>query len=82
MRFLKENEDQLRTQSIPSKLQRGECNDFWKEIKALSPKKESLPITVLGILCCKPMGRSFQCNCKFCWLHSVGSLLNKSQDRK
>ena len=28
-----------------SKLQRGECNDFWKEIKALN-RKESLPLTV------------------------------------
>ena len=31
-----------------SKLQRGECNDFWKEIKALNPKKEFLPLTVGG----------------------------------
>ena len=31
-----------------SKLRRGECNDFWKEIKALNSKKESLPLTVGG----------------------------------
>ena len=33
-----------------SKLQRGECNDFWNEIKAFNPKpqKESLPLTVGG----------------------------------
>ena len=31
-----------------SKLQRGKCNDFRKEIKALKPKKESLPLTVGG----------------------------------
>ena len=31
-----------------SKFRRGECNDFWKEIKALNPKKESLPVTVGG----------------------------------
>ena len=31
-----------------SKLQVGECNDFWKEIKALNPKKESMPLTVVG----------------------------------
>ena len=31
-----------------SKFQRGECNDFRKEIKALNFKKESLPLTVLG----------------------------------
>ena len=24
----------------------GECNDFWKEIKALNPQKESVPLTV------------------------------------
>ena len=40
------NEDQLRSQSMRSKLQRGECNDFWKEIKVLNSKKESLPLTV------------------------------------
>ena len=40
MEFLRENEDQLCSQSMLSKLQRGECNDFWKEIKALNPKKE------------------------------------------
>ena len=31
-----------------SKLQRGECNDFWKEIKTLKPKMKSLPLTVGG----------------------------------
>ena len=31
-----------------SKNARGECNDFWKEINALSPKKESLSLTVGG----------------------------------
>ena len=48
MKFLRENEDELRSQSILSKLQRGECNDFWEEIKAHNPKKESLPLTVGG----------------------------------
>ena len=33
MKFLRENEDQLRSQSMLSKLQRGECNDFWMKIK-------------------------------------------------
>ena len=46
IKFLRENEDQLRSQSMLSKVRRGECNDFWKEIKALNPKKESLPLTV------------------------------------
>ena len=36
MKILRENEDQLRSQSMLSKLRRGECNDFWKEIKALN----------------------------------------------
>ena len=35
MKFLRENEDQLRSESMLSKLQIGECNDFWKEIKEL-----------------------------------------------
>ena len=48
IKFLRENEDQLRSQSMLSKLQMGECNDFWKEIKALKPKKESLPLTLVG----------------------------------
>ena len=48
MKFLRENEDQLRSQSMLSKLQRGECNDFWKEIKILNSKKESLPLTMGG----------------------------------
>ena len=48
MKFLRENEDQLHSQSMLSKLQWGECNDFWKEIKALNLKKESLPLTVGG----------------------------------
>ena len=48
MKFLRENEDQLRSQSMLSKLQMGECNDFWKEIKALNPKKESMQLTVGG----------------------------------
>ena len=48
MKFLRENEDQLRSKSVLSKLQKGECNDFWNEIKALNSKKKSLPLTVLG----------------------------------
>ena len=39
MGFLRENEDQRRSQSMFSKLQRGECYDFWKEIKALNPRR-------------------------------------------
>ena len=47
MKFWRENEDQLSSKSMLSKLHRRECNDFWKEIKALNSKKESLPLTVL-----------------------------------
>ena len=48
IKILRENEDQLRSQSMLSKLQSGECNDFWKAFNALSLKKESLPLTVGG----------------------------------
>ena len=47
MIFFRENGDQIRSQSMLSKLQRGECNDFWKEIKVLNPKKEFLVIAML-----------------------------------
>ena len=47
MKFLRENVDQLHSLSI-LKLQRGECNDFWKAIKALNPKNKSMPLTVRG----------------------------------
>ena len=39
MKFLRENEDQLHSQSMLSKLQRGDCNHFWKEIKALNLRR-------------------------------------------
>ena len=45
---MRENEDQLHSQSMLSKLQIGECNDFCKKIKELNSKKESLPLTVGG----------------------------------
>ena len=48
IKFLRKNEDQLRSQSILPKLQRRECNDFWKKIKALNPKKDSLLLTAGG----------------------------------
>ena len=48
MNFFRENEDKLHSQSVLSKLQRGKCNYFWKEINALNAKKESLPLTVGG----------------------------------
>ena len=48
MKFLRENEDQLRSQSMLSKPRRGKCIDFKQEIKTLNPQKESLPLTVGG----------------------------------
>ena len=48
IKFLRENEDQLRSLSMLTKLRMGECNDFWKEIKALNSNNESLPLTVGG----------------------------------
>ena len=39
MNFFRENEDQLRSQSTLSKLRKGECNDFSKEIKALNLRR-------------------------------------------
>ena len=78
MKFLRENEDQFRSQSILSKLKRSECNDFWKEIKALNPKKESLPLTVGGT--------SGESNIANLWkdhfsaiVNSVGSTDNRDQ---
>ena len=50
IKILRENEDQLRSQSMLSKLLRGECNDFLNEIQALNAKKKSLPLTVQGTL--------------------------------
>ena len=78
MKFLRENEDQLRSQSMLLKLQRGECNDFWKEIKAVNSKKESLPLTVGGT--------SVESNIAYLWkdnfsaiANSVGSTDNRDQ---
>ena len=58
MKFLRENEDQLRSQSMLSKLERGECNDFGKEIKALLATNSGRHFW--GKQYCEPMARSFQ----------------------
>ena len=78
IKFLRENEDQLRSQSMLSELRRGECDDFWKDIKALKPKKESLPLTVGGT--------SLESNIANLWkdylsalANSVGSTDNRDQ---
>ena len=39
MKFLRENEYQLRSQSMLTKLRRGECDNVWKEIKALNLRR-------------------------------------------
>ena len=76
MKFLRENEDQLRSQSMISKLRRGECNDFRKEIKAL--RKEPLTLTVEG-----PCGESDIANLRkdrfSAIANSVGSTDNRDQ---
>ena len=46
----------------------GECNDFWKEIKALKPKKESLPLTVGGT--------SGESNIAFLWKDHFSAIAN------
>ena len=64
-----------------SKLRRGECNDFWKKIKTLNPKKESesLPLAKVG-------GPSGESNIANLWrdhfsaiANSVGSTDNRDQ---
>ena len=78
VKFLRENANQLRSQSMLSKLQIGECNGFWKEIKALKPKKKSLPLTARGT--------SVESNIANLWkdhfsaiANSVGSTDNRDQ---
>ena len=48
IKLLRDNEDQLRSQSMLSKVQMGKCNDFWKVIKAVNGKMKSQPLTVGG----------------------------------
>ena len=43
MKFLRENEDQFRSQSILSKLQRSECNDFWKKLMHSIQRRNPCP---------------------------------------
>ena len=55
-----------------------ECNYFWKEIKVLNPKKDSLPLQWEGRLWSEQyfetMEISFSCNSKF-----SGSIANRDQ---
>ena len=37
LRFLRSNEDNLRAQALLTKLQSGDCREFWKEIRSLNP---------------------------------------------
>jgi hypothetical protein len=47
--FLRQNDQQLRAQALLAKLREGKCKDFWKEIRSLNPKKDSLPLSVAGV---------------------------------
>ena len=78
MKFLRENEDQLRCQSMLSKLRRGECNDFCKEIKTLNPKKESRPPTVGGTSGESNIANLWKCNFSAI-ANSVGSTDKRDQ---
>jgi len=49
LKTLRQNENQLRANALLRKIQDGSCKDFWKEIKKLNPKKESLPVSVSGV---------------------------------
>ena len=78
MEFERESEDPLHSQPMLSELRWGECNDFWKEIKALNSKKESLPLIVGGtsgeskiVNLCKDHFRAIA--------NSVGSTDNRDQ---
>ena len=46
MRFLRNNEENLRSQALLRKLQNGECRNLWKEIRSVNPCKDSLPLSV------------------------------------
>ena len=78
MKFLRENEDQLRSQSMLSKLQRGECSDFLKEIKVLKPKKESLPLTMGGTSGVSNIANLWKYHCSAI-ANPVGSTDNRDQ---
>lgn len=49
MRFLKKNEEQLRSRALLQKLQSGSSTHFWKEVRKLTPRTASLPLTVAGV---------------------------------
>ena len=49
MRFLRQNEEQLRSQALLRNLQSGHSQDFWKGIRAMKPKSNTLPLTVDGV---------------------------------
>ena len=69
IKLLRENEDQLRSQLILSKLHRGECNDFWKEIKALNPNNWNFLSLTVG-------GTSGESNIANLWKNNISAIEN------
>ena len=65
MKFLRENEDQLRSQSMLSKLQRGE----WRFLLMFNAKKESLPPLTVG-------GTSVESNIANLWKDNFSAIVN------
>lgn len=49
LRFIKRNENTMRSDSLARKLQRNNVNDFWKEVKAIHNCKTSLPSNIDGV---------------------------------
>lgn len=48
LRFIKRNEDTLRSNTLARKLQNKCVNDFWKEVKRMSNSKTPLPANIDG----------------------------------
>ena len=49
LRFIKRNEDMMRSDSLARKLQNNNVNDFWKEIKTIGNTKTSIPSNIDGV---------------------------------
>ena len=49
VRFIKNNEDVMRADSLARKLQNNSCFDFWQEVKFLNNNKMALPSSIDGV---------------------------------
>ena len=49
LRYIKRNENMMRSDSLARKLQKNNFNDFWKEIKTINNCKKSLPSNIDGV---------------------------------